>query len=203
VVTIVEGLLLGIVSSLAAAWIIYLRGRARLRLRFRNILSFIAKVVKQVELDNFSPQYIVTVDRNSGVVGSILAGHIGLRAVVSVACEHHRLTDGTRDTRLDDVSKRTLSLLRGSRLLVLICCNDSGTSLKTVVDYLQSLGHDPEKIRTAAIYTSVSPSIVPRYSAVTVGLDTHKSMNQIISKLPWMTAGWHHVLGKERLNLDK
>ena len=63
-VTIVEGLLLGIISSLAAAWIIYLRGRARLRLRFRNILSFIVKVAKQVELDNFSPQYIVAVDRN-------------------------------------------------------------------------------------------------------------------------------------------
>ena len=188
-VTIVEGLLLGIVSSLAAAWIIYLRGRARLRLRFRNILSLIVRVAKQLELDNFSPQYIVTVDRNSGVVGSILAGHIGLRAVVSVACEHHRLTDGRRDTHLDDVSKQTLSLLRGSRLLVLICCNDSGTSLKTVIDHLHSLDHDPENIRTAAIYTSASPSIGPTYSAVTVGLDINKSMNQIISNLPWMTTG--------------
>jgi hypoxanthine phosphoribosyltransferase len=201
--TIIVGFLVGILSSLAATWIVFLRGKARLRLRFGNVVSVIVKVARQLELDNFSPQYIVTVDRNSGVVGSILAGYIGLRAVVSVACEHRRLPDGSRETRLDDVSSQTLPLLRGSRLLVLICCNDSGTSLNCVVDYLRALGKDaPAEIRTAAIYTSVSPIIVPTYKGVIVGRDIRKPMSQIISKLPWMTKEWRHVLAKERLAPD-
>jgi hypoxanthine phosphoribosyltransferase len=138
-ISVAISFVVGILSSLAAAWIVFLRRKARLPLRFRTIVAPIVKVAKQLEADNFSPQYIVTIDRNSGVVGSILAGHIGLRSVVSVACVHHRLADGLRETYLDDVSSRVLPLLRGSRVLVLICCNDSGTSLKCVVDYLHSL----------------------------------------------------------------
>lgn len=191
---------IGILSSLAATWLLLLRDKARLRVRFRTVLALIVKVVRQLELDNYSPDYVVTIDRNSGVVGSILAGHIGLRSVVSVACEHHRLPDGTRETRLDDVSSRTLSLLRGARVLVIICCNDSGTSLSCVVDYLRNLGQDcPAEVRTAAIYTTVSPAMMPRYKGLIVGRDTKKPMNQIVSQLPWMTPGWQHILGSERL----
>lgn len=140
VITTVDrnGFFVGILSSLVATLIVFLRGKARFRLRFRAIVALIVNVTKQLELDNFSPQYIVTIDRNSGVVGSILAGHIGLRAVVSVACEHRRLPDGSRATCLDDVSSQMMPLLRGSRVLVLICCNDSGISLSTVVNYLRA-----------------------------------------------------------------
>jgi hypothetical protein len=67
----------GVLSSLVATFIAFLRGKARFRLRLRAIVALIVNVAKQLELDNFSPQYIVTIDRNSGVVGSILAGHIG------------------------------------------------------------------------------------------------------------------------------
>ena len=198
-VTIVISFVIGILSSLAATWIIFLRGKARLRLRFRTIVALIVKMAKQLELDNFSPQYIVTVDRNSGIVGSILAGHTGLRSVVSVACTHRRLPDGSRETGIDEVSARTLPLLRGSKVLVLICCNDSGTSLNCVVNYMRSLGVDkPAEIRTAAIYSSISPIIAPTYRCVIVGRDTRKPMNQIMSQ-PWMTKGWQYVLGKERL----
>lgn len=200
VMTTVLSFLVGIVSSLAATWLIFLREKARLRVRFRTILSLIVKIAKQLELDNYKPDYIVTVDRNSGVVGSILAGHVGLRAVVSVACVHHRLSDGSRETHLDEVSSRTLQLLGGSRILVLICCNDSGTSLNCVVNYLRHLGQSaPVEIRTAAIYTTISPVIVPTYKGLIVGRDSHKPMTQIVSQLPWMTDGWQHILGLERL----
>lgn len=200
IIALVASFVVGILSSLVATWLIFLREKARLRVRFRTIVSLVVKVAKQLELDNFDPQYIVTVDRNSGVVGSILAGHIGLRAVVSVACEHHRLPDGSRETHLDDVSARTLRLLRGARVLVLICCNDTGTSLNCVVSHLRHLGANaPADIRTAAIYTTVSPGIVPTYKGLVVGRDSRKPMNQIVSQLPWMTSGWQHVLGTERL----
>jgi len=201
-ITIIASFVIGIMSSLAATCIVFLRGKARLRLRFRTIVALIVRMARQLELDNYVPQYIVTIDRHSGVVGSILAGHVGLRAVVSVACQHRRLPDGARETRLDDVSARTLSLLRGSRVLVLICCNDSGTSLSCVVNHLRNLGENaPIEVRTAAIYTSVSPVIVPKYKGVVVGRDTNKPMNKIISQLPWATEGWRHILGKERLPL--
>jgi hypothetical protein len=134
-------------------------------------------------------------------VGSILAGYIGLRAVVSVAAVHRRLPDGSRETRLDDTSAQMLRLLAGSKVLVLICCNDSGTSLNCVVGFLRGLGKDaPSEVRTAALYTSISPVISPTYRSVVVGQDTRRSMNQIVSHLPWMRPGWRHVLGAERIN---
>ena len=80
-----------------------MRNRARLRLRFRAVLSLITDLAGQIERDGFKPDYIVTVDRNSGIVGSIFAGYIGLRAVVSIAAVHRRLPDGSRETRLDTV----------------------------------------------------------------------------------------------------
>ena len=123
---------------------------------------------------------------NSGIVGSIFAGYIGLRAVVSIAAVHRRLPDGSRETRLDTVQPSMLPLLAGSKVLVLICCNDSGTSLNRVVSALQDLGKDaPAELRTAALYTTISPAIFPNYRAVVVGRDTRRSMNQIISHLPW------------------
>jgi hypothetical protein len=68
------------------------------------------------------------------------------------------------------------------------------------VNYLNHLGQNaPGEVRTVAIYTSVSPAIMPMYKGVIVGRDTRKPMNQIISQLPWVTEGWRHVLGKERL----
>jgi hypoxanthine phosphoribosyltransferase len=190
----------GVLSSIAAAWIFLLREKARLRLRFRAVLSLITGLAGQIERDGFKPDYIVTIDRNSGVVGSILAGYIGLRAVVSIAAVHRRLPGGSRETRLDPLSTQMLPLLAGSKVLVLICCNDSGTSLNHVVRALQELGKDaPADIRTAALYTTISPAILPDYKAVVVGRDTRRSMNQIISRLPWMGHGWRHMLAAERI----
>jgi hypoxanthine phosphoribosyltransferase len=196
----VVSFVVGVLSSLAASWVLLLRERARLRLRFRAILAHIVTLAKQLEQDDYIPDYIVTVDRNSGVVGSILAGHIGLKSVVSVSTVNHRLPDGSREIRLDPLSAGALRLLKGVRVLVLICCNDTGTSLGYVVRFLRELGNDgPCEIRTAAIYTSVSPAIRPTYRVVLVGHQTRQSMNRIISRLPWMTSGWQHVLGTERL----
>lgn len=190
----------GVFSSIAASWIFLMRDRARLRLRFRAVLSLITDLAEQIERDGFKPDYIVTIDRNSGIVGSIFAGYIGLRAVVSIAAVHRRLPDGSRETRLDTVSTQTLPLLAGSKVLVLICCNDSGTSLNRVVSALQDLGKDaPAELRTAALYTTISPAIFPNYKAVVVGRDTRRSMNQIISHLPWMGHGWQHMLAAERI----
>lgn len=146
------------------------------------------------------PDYIVTIDRNSGVVGSILAGHIGLRSVVSVTTINRRMPDGSREIHFDPVSAASLSLLSGSRALVLICCNDTGTSLGFVVNHLRGLGEaGPLEIKTAALYTSYSPAIMPTYYGVMVGRDISRGMNYVISRLPWMTSRWVHVMGDERL----
>lgn len=189
---------IGVASSVLAAWLLLLRQRTRLRLRFSGVVGLILNLVDQLDKDGFHPDYIVTVDRNSGVVGSILAGHLGLRSVVSVSTVNSRLVDGSRTVRLDEHSLSALAPLKGADVLVLICCNDSGTSLGCVVNYLRLTVH-PHELRCAALYTTPSPAIMPQYHAVIVGKDTKTSMNRIVSRLPWMTNRWVHVLRSERL----
>lgn len=183
-----------------ATWLALARQRARVRLRFRSVLALILRLVDQLERDVFRPDYIVTIDRNSGVVGSILAGHVGLRAVVSVATMNRRLPDGTRGIALDPASAQVLNALQGKRLLVLICCNDSGTSLSYVVHEVQKLNPPPSEVRTAALYSSPSPIMVPQYCGIVLGNDSRMSMSKVISRLPWMTRRWNHVLSSERLS---
>jgi hypoxanthine phosphoribosyltransferase len=191
--------LVGVLASVAAAYLVILRQRTRFRLGFRSIMANIGVLLSRMEAENYTPDLIVTIDRNSGVVGSIVAGHIGLTSVVSLATQNSRGSDGTRTIQLDPAFEPALAGLAGRNVLVLICCNDSGVSLEYIVTRLRTSATPPAEVRTAALYTSVSPALKPKYFAVEVGQDTKVSMNQIVSRLPWMTNGWKHVFGNERL----
>jgi hypoxanthine phosphoribosyltransferase len=191
---------LGVLSSLVASWLLFVRARRQYRPRFRSILNLIVGLARTMKEDDFKPDEIVAIDRNGGVVGSILAGHVGLKAVVSVATINKRLSDGSRTIEISPTSLGSLSCLAEKNVLVIICCNDSGTSLGHVVGHLRALGPlVPTEIRTAAVYSSLSPNFRPTYVGAIVGRDTRKSMNEILSSLPWMTPGWNHVFGFERL----
>jgi hypoxanthine phosphoribosyltransferase len=182
---------LGVASSLVASWIIFLRRRAKFRLRLQNVLGLITKIADEIRADGFAPDYIVAIDRNSGVVGSILAGHVGIRSIVAVTTVSRRRSNGSREVTLEPISEEILTLLKGQKVLVMVCCNNTGTSLKFVVDFLHDLGSEgPATVKTAATYTSSRPSIHPSYSGAVAGRDTRRAIDHIMVNLPWVTSRW-------------
>jgi hypoxanthine phosphoribosyltransferase len=196
--TIVAGFLVGVASSVAAAWLITSSRRLRKRLTFRGVLHNVQGLFASISSDGFSPEYIVAVDRNSGVVGSILAGEFGLSAIVSVSTINSRTTEGARLIHLDPVHEVSLKELGGRRVLVLICCNDSGTSLQHVVDALLAQANPPAEVRTAALFSTQSPKLKPRYVGATAGIDFKLTMPQILQRLPWVDKHWKLQLASER-----
>ncbi len=190
--------LVGVLSSVVATWLLVLRQRAKFRLRFQAVLQLIAGLGEGISKDGYHFDYIVAIGRNSGVAGSILAGQFGLEAVVSVSTSKTRLKDGTRTIELDPISTAILPEFAGKRLLVFICCNDSGASLAYVVSRLNEVASPPVEIRTAALYTAPSPSFMPQYRAVVLGKDSQRSMTKILAGLPWVTSKWLHPLAEER-----
>ena len=190
--------LVGIASSVAAAWLLTSTGRIRRRVTFRTILREVRDMHDQIAADGYTPDYIVTIDRNSGIVGSILSGEFGLAAVVSVSTVNRRQADGTREIHIDPVHLGAMKKLRGKRVLVLICCNDSGTSLRHVVDCLAAEPSPPSEIRTAAIFSSPSPGFRPTYVGAVAGQDFKLTMPQLLERLPWVDADWKLQLATER-----
>lgn len=188
----------GVVSSLVATAIVLSRGRLRFRMQFRRLVSRIVELVGSVTADGFQPDLVITIDRNSGVVGSIMAAHLGLAPSLSVGTENIRKPDGTRSVRILEPFLPSLEVLGGRNVLLVICCNDTGTSLGHVLEHIQSRDQPPLEVRTCALFSSISPGVKPRYVGVTVGRDTKKSMAQVLSSLPWVTDGWRFSLAEER-----
>jgi hypoxanthine phosphoribosyltransferase len=195
VIGILVSFAIGFLASLAASWVVVFRERARFRVRFRAILNLVIALAKSIQEAGYQPDYIVTIDRNGTIVGSILSGYMGLKSVISVTTITQRMPHGARVITLDEVSASCLPNLKGRRLLIVTCCNDSGASLEYVYQQLSSLSEPPSEIRSAALYTTYSPSFRPTYAAVVIGRDTKQTTDQILLSLPWMTSGWQRVHG--------
>jgi len=190
----------GVLSSIVATAIILARRRIKYRLRFQNIVKLIEGLARTIRDDGYSIDHVVAIGRNSGVVGSILAGSLGLQAIVSVSVLKSRAPSGARVTRLDTPSEAVLQSLGNTRVLLLICCNDSGSTLEFVSSNLANQHRAPTEIRTAALYSSPSPAYMPKYCAVTLERDSRQSMNKILNGLPWVTRSWIHPFGSERFS---
>ena len=196
----VLSLFVGMLSSILAALLLQaLASRLNLLFPFRRILGDVRKLYHLIRYDRFDPEFIITVDRNSTIVGSILAGFFGFQTVIAIATVNTRLPDGTRQISISNAHLPLPELLDGKKILLLICFNDTGTSLETVYHCLSNSPFKIAEIRIAALYTSVSPKIKPRYSVLQIGKDVNTSFNRIIYKMPWMSKEWRHVLGEERL----
>lgn len=190
--------LVGVLSSLAATGLLILRQRAKYRMGFRSITRLIENLGDDIDRSGFRFDRIVAIGRNSGVVGSILAGQVGLDAIVSVNTTKERSVDGERTISIDEASRRSLDCVCGKKVLVLICCNDSGATLAYVVRVLKESNSPPLEIRTASIYTSPSPAYKAQYNAVVLERDSSKTMSTILERLPWVSPKWRHPLPGER-----
>jgi hypoxanthine phosphoribosyltransferase len=197
-ITIVLSVALGVLSSAIFAGLAILWRRANFRLSFRSVVRMVERLGDSISRDNYQFDYLVTIGRNSGVAGSVLAGQFGLTAAVSISTIKTRLPSGQRTIALDEPSEQVLPSLAHKRTLVFICCNDSGASLEYVVNRLSALPEPPREVRTAALFTSPSPSFRPRYSAVVLDVDSRRSMTRILTGLPWVTQRWRHPFTDER-----
>src|ERR1051325_1606611 len=168
------------------------------RITFRRVLQDIRLLNRRIGDDGYEPEVIVAIDRNATIVGGILLGFRSLSTVVTISTQKIRKTDGTREVLLDERRMPGRDVLRGKRVLLLICFNESGASLNAVFSYLKSLPDGPLEVRTAAMYSSASPLLVPRYCAREEGRNLPMAVSRIVSRMPWMTSEWRHVLGEER-----
>lgn len=195
---LIASFMVGTLSSIFATWLILIRKKTRFRLHFNSVVALVSDLADAIAKDGYDYDHVLALGRNSGVVGSILAGMVGLDAVVSISMLKRRLADGNRTIELDDAGENVLPTMCGKKVLVLLCCNDSGASLQYIVRRLEALDPNPSEIRTAALYTAPSPVFKPTYSAVTVGNDTKKTMTDILHGLPWASKRWIHPFEKER-----
>jgi hypoxanthine phosphoribosyltransferase len=195
---------IGIISSIVAAflfrWVLELLD---LRFPFRRIMFDITTLYHRIDEDKYVPDLIVSIDRNGTIVGAILAGYFGYETVVSIATINGREKDGSRSIVISEAHLPKPDSIIGKRLLIIICFNDSGSSLEAVYQRLSMPLFSPAEIRMAALYTSVSPKLKPKYFAREVGRDLKTSINNIIYRMPWMVPGWRHVLASERLTIAK
>jgi hypoxanthine phosphoribosyltransferase len=195
---LVQALGIGIASSVIAAVLIASRRKLRRNFTFRAVHRTIGRLHQQIVRDGYDPEYVVAIDRNSGVVGSILVGSLGLSSIVSVSTINRREPDGSRTITIDPVHEAALRKLGKRRVLVLICCNDSGTSLNYVTAHLAALRVPPATVRTAALYSSQSPAVQARYVGAVAGKDFKYTMPQVLERLPWVDSKWRLQLAAER-----
>jgi len=192
--------IVGILSSIAAALILRVAiDKISLRFTFRRVLGDIRRLYAQIEDDGYVPDHIIAIDRNGTIVGAILAGFFGVETVISLATVNHRLADGSRTTVMLEAHLPKAEFLHHKTLLLVICFNDTGTSLEAVYRCLGAPPFEVKEMRSAALYTSVSPRLKPKYFAREVGRDLKTSVNRIVNKMPWMIREWRHVFGRERL----
>ncbi len=189
--------LVGILSSIVATWLLLIRKKAKYRLQFRNVMQIIEELLTDIKKDGFKFDHIFALGRNSGVVGSILAG-CTVNAIVSATLVKKRLPDGSLSVNFDAAAEKATAALSNKKVLILICCNYFGASLKYAKQQLENLKRPPKDIRTQQYNPSPSPMFKPTYISVVVGRDTKKTMTDILNGLPWVTNEWVHPFAKER-----
>jgi len=195
--------LIGVISSIFATLIIrHVRTKYSSRLSFNGILDNIKILLKRMINDNFNPDYIITIDRNASIIGSIFAGFIATKSVLNIMTETIRLPDGTRKVKIIEETIPNDAVFNNKNILIITCFNDSGDTLKLVYEFISNILPSPNQIKTAALFTSISPVLKPSYYAKEVGTDIKAPMFILMKNMPWMLEGWRHVLANERKAVD-
>lgn len=190
--------LIGVLSSIAAYLIVDRVGhRFASRFPFRRVVGSVRILLQKLQGDGFVPDYVIGINRNGAIVASILAGYLGVRPILAVGFETERREDGGREAVLSKIHLASMTSLSRRKVLVVACFVDTGLGLAAVVNYLRSIP-DPPEVRTAAVFTNPTPLMKPRYFVFEIGKNLHRSINQLISQMPWMGRGWRQLLERER-----
>lgn len=191
------GFIVGIASSVAAAALIaWIANRFVLRFSFRRVLRDILKLRALLAASDYNPDLLVGIDRSGSIVASILAGHLGLRSILSA---HTQTTymDGTRQVILSEAHNPPIGSLQGKSILVVGCFIDTGRTAEVVYEYYRSRLDRPE-VRLAVLYTSPAPILKPKYYVSIVGKDIKAPITTVMRKMPWMSKEWRYSFPDER-----
>lgn len=192
---------IGVCSSIVATIVIwFVAGKYSRHFSFRRVFKDIMTLRKMIQADNFLPDYVVGVDRNGCIVASILSGYLGVTTIIAAGTENVRHNDGSRDVLLSKVHLPQSGVLSGKKLLIVCCFVDTGSALRVIHDYYSSLPDRPSEIKTAALYTTVSPRFKPRYYVCEIGKDIKLSIEQMIQRMPWINSDWKYLLDRNVLS---
>ena len=189
----------GIASSIAAALLLAIIANKRaVRFSFRRVMRDILKLSMLLKTDDYEPDLLVGIDRNGSIIASILAGHLGLRSILSADTHTTRTVDGSRYVVLSDVHKPPEGTLTGKTILLVACFVDTGKTADAVYQYYRSRSDAPNDVRLAALYVTPAPILKPRYHVKMVGKDINAPISRVMHKMPWMTKEWRYSFPGER-----
>lgn len=194
----VMSFVLGIASSAAAAALVaFIANRSVLRFSFRRVLKDILQLRKQLQTDDYRPDLLVGIDRNGSIVASILAGHLGLRSILSAHTQTTRRPDGSREVALSQAHNPPEGSLAGKTILLVGCFIDTGKTAEAVYEYYKSRSDTPD-VRLAVLYTSPAPILKPKYHVYVMGKDIKVPITSVMHKMPWMSKEWRFSFADER-----
>jgi hypoxanthine phosphoribosyltransferase len=195
------GFIIGVISSICAAWLLrYATERYSSHISFRRIFKSIIVLYRKIQADGYMPDYIIGVDRNGSIVGSILSGYFGFSTIIAAATKTVRHPEGYRESEMCPTHLPAEDALAQKKILIVSCFVDTGSALERVYKYYNAMPNRPSEIRTAALYTNPSPRLKPTYFVFEMGKDIKMSLSQIMSKMPWMSDGWKYVLDGEQIS---
>lgn len=197
--TQILGFVLGVVSSIAATYLLaFIANRQALRFSFKRVLRDVLSLAVLLKTDDYIPDLLVGIDRNGSIIASILAGHLGLRSILAADTQTTRQADGSRDVKLSDVHKPPAGLLTGKKILLVACFVDTGRTAEAVYQYYKSRSDAPTDVRLAALYVTPAPVLKPKYHVHMIGKDIHAPISRVMRKMPWMTKEWRYSFPGER-----
>ena len=191
--------LLGVASSIGAAAVLaFIANKRAVRFTFGRVLGDILRLRRLLEADDYIPDLLVGIDRNGSIVASILAGHLGLRSILSAETHTTRLSDGSRRVVLSRPQSPPRRSLDGKKILLVACFVDTGKTAEAVYMYYNSRPDKPKEIQLAALYSTSAPILKPKYCVYIIGKDIHTTINRVMHKMPWMSKEWRFSFPDER-----
>lgn len=182
---------LGVLSSIVAALVLrHAADRYSSHISFRRVLKDVIALFRTIHKDEFVPDEIVGVDRNGSIVASILSGYIGFRPAMVIGTRTIHHANSPREVNLSTDNLPSEDAFCGKKVLIVCCYVDTGSALEVVYKYLCSLPKPPSEIRTAALYTTPSPRLKPKYFIHELGRDMKVSIDGVILNMPWIKEDW-------------
>ncbi len=104
------------------------------------------KLCEKVKESGFSPDYIILILRGGATPAAILSDCLGIKKVLAVKAELYEEI-GKPGRQVNIIQPLPINL-NGKRVLIVDDVSDTGTTLKIIVDHLNSMGAKEVKVAT-------------------------------------------------------
>ena len=128
---------------------------------FENVYSMVKNVSEKIKDSGFEPTTIVGLARGGWVPARLLCDFLGITDLVSLKVEHWLETGKTSNEAI--IKYPVTTSLTQKRILIFDDITDTGESLLTATEHLESL--DPEESRVGVMQYITSSKRIPDYYA--------------------------------------